>query len=176
MWPSWLDVIFGTGGAAAPQAGADTKDANSKWVCKDGVCRLKESSSDGPAATAPQGLRKRNVGRASGVPIIIKSQEHFDEIEAQARAERLAFVVDFTATWCKPCKAIAPLFDELCAAHPSTAIFAKVDVDDMQDLAMERGVAAMPTFNVYDAKGSMVAQVSGAREAALRDAVEKHCK
>jgi thioredoxin 1 len=57
-------------------------------------------------------------------------------------------ILDFTATWCPPCKAIAPLFSKLAKefAIPNVLAFAKVDVDDASEVAQQFGVTAMPTF------------------------------
>ncbi len=69
-------------------------------------------------------------------------------------------VVDFTATWCGPCKTIAPYFEELSAKFPDIE-FVKIDVDELEDLAAECGISAMPTFHVYS-NGVKVAEMTGA--------------
>ena len=55
-------------------------------------------------------------------------------------------IIDFTATWCGPCKMIAPVFKELSEEYGSRAQFIKVDVDDNPEAAQKYGVTAMPTF------------------------------
>ncbi|KAK4151540.1 thioredoxin-like protein [Chaetomidium leptoderma] len=57
-------------------------------------------------------------------------------------------ILDFTAQWCPPCKAIAPLFTKLATQHTiaDKLAFAKVDVDEAQDIAKQFGITAMPTF------------------------------
>jgi thioredoxin len=54
-------------------------------------------------------------------------------------------VVDFTATWCPPCKAIAPIFEALAAEEPDV-VFIKVDVDANSETAQACGISSMPTF------------------------------
>ena len=76
------------------------------------------------------------------------------------------------ATWCGPCKVIAPAIVKMSAAYPS-ARFYKLDVDEVPDVAQELGVRAMPTFMVFK-NGEKVGEVVGANEVALRALVEKH--
>ena len=54
-------------------------------------------------------------------------------------------VIDFTASWCGPCKMIAPVFKLLSEKFPQI-YFLKVDVDEFEDIAMERSINCMPTF------------------------------
>ena len=57
-------------------------------------------------------------------------------------------IVDFHANWCGPCKAIAPVFEELHKQYPQ-ATFIKVDVDQVNIVAAREGITAMPTFVSY---------------------------
>ena len=54
-------------------------------------------------------------------------------------------VVDFTASWCGPCKHVAPIFGQLSLQHPNIQ-FVKVDVDECDDVSAAYEVEAMPTF------------------------------
>ncbi|KAG0036941.1 hypothetical protein BGZ82_003424 [Podila clonocystis] len=69
-------------------------------------------------------------------------------------------VVDFFATWCGPCKTLAPILDGLERKHTST-IFAKVDVDVAQDCSQSYSVTSMPTILFFKNK-SEVGRVVGA--------------
>ena len=51
-------------------------------------------------------------------------------------------VVDFTAKWCKPCKAIAPFFEELSNKYCS-ATFVTVDVDELEVMRLARGLSGV---------------------------------
>jgi thioredoxin 1 len=57
-------------------------------------------------------------------------------------------VVDFFATWCGPCKAIAPKLGELSETYPNVR-FIQVDVDKVRSVAQEMHIRAMPTFVLY---------------------------
>ena len=54
-------------------------------------------------------------------------------------------VIDFYATWCGPCKMIAPQIEEMSKSM-SDVVFLKVDVDEAEDVAAEFNITAMPTF------------------------------
>lgn len=88
----------------------------------------------------------------------------------KASAEGKLVVIDFSATWCGPCKMIAPLFKELSEDNPNV-VFLKVDVDENPDTAAKYGVSAMPTF-VFIKKGEVVDRLMGANPAALKDMCE----
>ncbi|KOS20679.1 Thioredoxin-like protein [Escovopsis weberi] len=73
-------------------------------------------------------------------------------------------MVDFTATWCPPCRMIGPVFEKLAEQYsiPGHLAFAKVDVDEAREVAERYGITAMPTFMFFK-EGQRVA-VNGAAE------------
>ncbi|CCG82164.1 Thioredoxin-1 [Taphrina deformans PYCC 5710] len=75
-------------------------------------------------------------------------------------------VVDFYATWCGPCKTIAPKVVEFSKEFPEVE-FIKVDVDDLSDVAADYSIRAMPTFLLFK-DGEQVAEVVGANAAKLK--------
>ncbi|KAF8421608.1 thioredoxin [Tirmania nivea] len=75
-------------------------------------------------------------------------------------------VLDCYATWCGPCRLIAPKVTAFSEDYPDVAFY-KLDVDDVSDVAAELGVKAMPTFYFFK-KGEKVDEVVGANPAALK--------
>lgn len=82
-----------------------------------------------------------------------------------------AAVLDCWATWCPPCKAIAPMFEQLSGGFPQVKFF-KVDVDAVDDVAQELGVRAMPTFMFFKG-GEKVTEVVGADIKAIEKSVNE---
>ena len=59
-------------------------------------------------------------------------------------------LVDFWATWCGPCKMLAPTIDELSEELAGEVVVAKLDVDKAQDIAMQFGVMSIPTLVMFE--------------------------
>lgn len=71
-------------------------------------------------------------------------------------------LVDFWATWCGPCVAMAPILNKFDAENTSSISVKKVDVDDNQNLAAKYGISSIPTMILFE-DGKEVKRVIGAR-------------
>ena len=69
-------------------------------------------------------------------------------------------LVDFWAEWCGPCKMIAPLLDQIAAAHAGKVVIGKVDVEKNQQLAAQYNVRAIPTLLIFQ-DGKIKEQIVG---------------
>jgi thioredoxin len=70
-------------------------------------------------------------------------------------------LVDFWATWCGPCKMIAPIIDEIASERAGVAKIAKVDVDQNPGLSARFGIKAIPTL-LFFKNGQVQTQIMGA--------------
>lgn len=85
------------------------------------------------------------------------NRESFEKIIAQ---DGKTILVDFWATWCGPCRMIAPVLEEVAKERPDVTV-CKVDVDEERELALEYGVSSIPTLLVFR-DGKLVNQSIGA--------------
>ena len=73
----------------------------------------------------------------------------------------LPVLVDFTATWCGPCRQISPLVDQLADEYVGKAKVTKLDIDESPGVASRFGIRGVPTLLVFKG-GQVVAQQVGA--------------
>ncbi|KZC10082.1 Thioredoxin-2, partial [Dufourea novaeangliae] len=89
-----------------------------------------------------------------------------------AKAGDSLVVIDFFATWCGPCKMIAPKIEALAKDMPDV-VFLKVDVDECEEVAVQYEIISMPTF-VFIKNGKVLESFAGANEEKLKTTIQKH--
>ncbi|XP_047327433.1 thioredoxin H2-like [Impatiens glandulifera] len=96
-----------------------------------------------------------------------KWRSHFDSYKATNKL----MVIDFTATWCRPCALMEPFLEELATVYTDVE-FIKIDVDELPGVAREYGVQAMPSF-VLVKMGEMIDVVMGAKKEELKKRIDE---
>ncbi|QUB47715.1 thioredoxin [Prevotella sp. oral taxon 475] len=81
----------------------------------------------------------------------------------------LPLVVDLWATWCGPCKMVAPIISELAADYDGKIVVGKCDVEENDELAAQFGVRTIPTI-LFFKNGEVVDKFVGATNKATLDA------
>jgi thioredoxin 1 len=85
-------------------------------------------------------------------------------------------MVDFWATWCKPCQIQGPIVDELAGQYKSNLTVGKVDIDHNQDLAARYNIQSIPTLIIF-VEGQPVETLIGLRsKSALEELINKYIK
>ncbi len=91
-----------------------------------------------------------------------------------AMEEKKTLVVDFWATWCGPCRMLAPVMEKLSDEYAGRAEFVKIDVDENPDLAREYGIMSIPCVMVF--KGGALAgkNVGFVPQSAMKEFIDRY--
>lgn len=84
-----------------------------------------------------------------------------ENFKQEVLASRLPVLVDFSASWCGPCKSIAGIIEELAAEYEGRFRVAKLDVDQGQNTASNYGIMSVPTLLIFK-NGNIIEKVVGA--------------
>ena len=86
-------------------------------------------------------------------PVLITSEQMFSTLIAEPDAVQTwrykgekPCVIDFFATWCRPCSEMAPIYDALAKEYSGKILFYKVNVDQLKELSLHWGISGMPTL------------------------------
>lgn len=107
-----------------------------------------------------------------GSDFIIDVTESDFEYEVLAYSQNTPVVVDFWATWCRPCKTLSPLLENLANEAMGTFRLAKVDVDVNPNLAMQFGIRTVPTVKAFSTAQIVAEFVGDQPEERIRSFIE----
>lgn len=82
----------------------------------------------------------------AGKHVLTFNQQNF---ESEVLKSDLPVLVDFTATWCGPCKALAPIVEKIADDFQGKVKVGKLDIDDSPDITARYGVRSVPTVIVF---------------------------
>lgn len=95
----------------------------------------------------------------AGEKIVVLTKDNFEKLVVN---EDKPVLVDFWASWCGPCRAVAPVIGELAEEYDGKAVIAKVNVDDEGELSAKFRIMSIPTVILFKG-GQIVEKLVGAR-------------
>jgi thioredoxin 1 len=101
--------------------------------------------------------------------VVLSDETFFPSIKS-----RSLMVTDFWATWCPPCRMMAPIFEELSQKYAGKITFAKVDVDKNPVTSQQFGIMSIPTFLITDHGKVLDVLVGGMRKEDFEKEITKY--
>ena len=117
-------------------------------------------------------------GQTSSYKPILLSEEQFKQWVVDFTSSNKKFkgekpcVIDFYADWCRPCKLLAPLFDEMAGKYGDRVNFYKINTDKYRNLSLAYNVTVIPTLLFFDKEGKINQMVGMPSEEELENAVK----
>lgn len=84
-----------------------------------------------------------------------------DNFKKEVEKSKKPVIVDFWAEWCGPCKTLGPIFEEASKSFDGKVKFAKLDVENNQELAVQFGVMSIPSMIIFKG-GKEINRIVGA--------------
>src|SRR6185503_13033844 len=148
----WVISSSGMGSADLPEI---ARLAEGSWSRGEGGAPIPRRPRGGPLpdldAAVNVGLHsERSFGhgevRMAGKNVHSFNQSNF---ESEVLQSSVPVLVDFTATWCGPCKALAPIVEKIADEFEGKVKVGKLDIDDSPDITRKYGVRSVPTVLVF---------------------------
>ncbi|CAG7882307.1 unnamed protein product [Brassica rapa] len=139
------------------------------WTQKNRLCVSDNSMGSCVSKGKEDDDSIHNVDFSGGNVHLITTKESWDEKLAEAGRDGKIVIANFSATWCGPCKVVAPFYIELSEKHPSI-MFLLVDVDELSDFSSSWDIKATPTF-FFLKNGQQIGKLVGANKPELQKKV-----
>ena len=119
--------------------------------------------------------QNQTMGHVKHIP-----QEDFTKLVADYTQQKWEYkgskpaIVDFYANWCGPCRALAPVLEQVATEYKDSIVVYKVDVDDEKELAAAFGIRSIPTLLFIPMKGEPRITLGALNRKDLTEMVKKH--
>lgn len=113
-------------------------------------------------------LNTNETGKEQSNLFVVGEQD----FEKEVLTSSLPVIVDFWATWCPPCRALAPVYQRLSAEYAGRLRFAKLDVDEHQQVVVRYNIWANPTLLIFK-DGKECARFVGPHPSRLKNMIDR---
>ncbi|OVA13695.1 Thioredoxin [Macleaya cordata] len=110
--------------------------------------------------------KDQKVDFGGGNVHLVTTKGDWDKLLSEASKEGKTVIVNFSVSWCKPCRTVAPAYSELSEKYPSL-VFLTVDVDELPEVCSSLEIRATPTF-FFLRDGEQVDKLVGASKTDLQ--------
>ena len=109
-------------------------------------------------------------------PLAVDRPVHLSDaqFEQVVNGTSLPVLVDFYATWCGPCKSMAPVIDQLAARHQGRALVAKLDTDQNPETASRFGIRGVPTLILFQGGREVTRKVGAVPASGLESMLDSY--
>lgn len=107
------------------------------------------------------------------------TSEQFSQLVYDINSEEMKYlgnkpaIVDFTATWCGPCRSIAPILEELAKEYEGQIVVYKVDVDNCRDIAQAFGISSIPAVLYIPLNGEPSMTIGARNKTKFQSEIDK---
>ena len=146
------------------------------------ACNGKKTDSNKTSSTeTTEAVQQATVQAAAttGAPIHLTKAEYLQKVvnyEANPSSGKYLgdkpCIIDFWATWCPPCKVIAPILDDLAKEYDGQIYVYKVDVDQQKELAQAFGIQSIPTLLFVPMDGEPKAEIGTNPKETFKDRID----
>lgn len=105
--------------------------------------------------------------------VSLHSMQDFTQLIQYATENKKLIVLDASASWCGPCKAIKPYYEQLSVEYQNYYIFSHFDIEESPDISEIFQIHAMPTFIILK-ESQVLDKMSGAKKDSLEQILESH--
>ncbi|TCN73056.1 thioredoxin [Acetobacteroides hydrogenigenes] len=133
-----------------------------------GEKKPKTKNANAPKAVAAEGIK--HITKAEYLTLVWNYEKNPSTFVFEGK---LPVIVDFYATWCGPCKRVAPILEKLSKKYAGKINIYKVDVDAERDLAASHGIQSIPTMYFYPKTGQPQVVQGALGEEQLEQAIQQ---
>lgn len=99
---------------------------------------------------------------------------NYEQFNSEIRDGKKVAIIDYWAPWCVHCRRIAPAYDKIAQEYGDKLLVAKVNIDDVEELARQEMIEVIPTLVIYKDGRSVASIVAPESKAKIAEFIDEH--